>query len=322
MALTHIDVAAAIEALPDEGGVVHLEPTVYDFEDTVAVPRNVHLRMTSATRIDHSGNGAAFMCRDAGPFDVTARRSISGLRLQGNDDPAAIGVDIGDQWGFRLHDTLIQGYKAGRGLRQLNERYWSEGTDLDGVMIRDCATHIEFARTNGTDSFGYQRWRNVNFAIGEEQTGIDFGGDSTSGIYVYNSDFDVAVWLEGMNATAVKVRPVANVDGNRYRIVGECPGSFTGRLGIENIGGALRGYGVVNITGAPDLLTGGITEVVGVRPDGSFALPGGGRLRSGPGSPQNVVAAPPGTIYLRMAGTPKLWVKESGGGGASGWAVK
>jgi len=321
MAYTDADARAAIEALPDDGGVVELDAPVYEFEGGVEVPRNVHIRLSPATRVIHDGNGPAFLCRDAGPFDVSARRSISGLRLYGNGDPAAIGVDLGDQWGFRLHDTYIEGYTAGRGIRQLNERYWTEGTDFDGVMVRDCAIHHEFARTNGTDSFGYQRWRNVSFALGEEQQGIDFGGESTRGIYVYNSDFDVAVWLEGMNATAVKVRPSANVDANRYRIVGECPGSFTGRLGIENIGGTLRGYGIVNITGAPDLLTGGVTEVVGVRPDGSFALPGGGRLRSGSGSPQNAVAAPPGTLYLRTAGTPKLWVKESGTG-PSGWVQK
>jgi hypothetical protein len=47
-------------------------------------------------------------------------------------------------------------------------------------------------------------------------------------------------------------------------------------------------------------------------------------VRSGRGSPEGVVPAPVGTLYLRTdggAGT-TLYAKESGGSGASGWAAK
>lgn len=49
-----------------------------------------------------------------------------------------------------------------------------------------------------------------------------------------------------------------------------------------------------------------------------------GRLLGGTGSPENVVAAPVGTLYLRSdggAGT-VLYVKESGADGNTGWTAK
>jgi hypothetical protein len=48
-----------------------------------------------------------------------------------------------------------------------------------------------------------------------------------------------------------------------------------------------------------------------------------GRLRSGTGSPEGVVAAPVGTLYLRSDGSTgtTLYVKESGTG-STGWIAK
>lgn len=45
-------------------------------------------------------------------------------------------------------------------------------------------------------------------------------------------------------------------------------------------------------------------------------------IRSGAGSPQNVLSAPVGTMYLRTDGTPQntLWIKESGTGN-TGWSL-
>jgi hypothetical protein len=48
-----------------------------------------------------------------------------------------------------------------------------------------------------------------------------------------------------------------------------------------------------------------------------------GRLLSGTGSPENVVAAPVGTLYSRTDGGPgtTLYCKEAGGSGDTGWTA-
>lgn len=48
-----------------------------------------------------------------------------------------------------------------------------------------------------------------------------------------------------------------------------------------------------------------------------------GRLLEGNGSPENVVAAPVGTLYSRRDGGPgtTLYCKEAGGAGNTGWTA-
>lgn len=251
MPLTSADVHGAIQALPDEGGVVHLQPATYEFEVGVDVPRNVHIQgVPGATRIEHYGADEAFYCRDSDPFDVFARRSLSGVRIIGNPNPNAVGVNAGDQWGFRLHEVVIDGYSGGRGLKVRNEGYWSEGFDFDGVHIRGCKTGIELSRGDGNDSFGYQRWRNVSIQVPAGCVGLDIGGPVNRHCYLYNSDLDMVFWLDGPGATAVRVRSWVNAPHNRLYLTGEASGS--GRTGVTKASAAtFTGYGVIDIQGAP-----------------------------------------------------------------------
>jgi hypothetical protein len=48
-----------------------------------------------------------------------------------------------------------------------------------------------------------------------------------------------------------------------------------------------------------------------------------GKVRWGTGSPENVVAAPIGTLYLREDGTTgaTAYIKELGGSGDTGWSA-
>ncbi len=48
------------------------------------------------------------------------------------------------------------------------------------------------------------------------------------------------------------------------------------------------------------------------------------RSHEGTGSPENVVAAPPGTVYRNLSGgaVTTLYVKESGASTATGWTAK
>lgn len=64
-------------------------------------------------------------------------------------------------------------------------------------------------------------------------------------------------------------------------------------------------------------------EVLGVMTDGLLFSPNGRRIVIGTGSPQGVVAAPAGSIYLNTSGgaSTTIWVKESGTGN-TGWVAK
>lgn len=257
---TNAAVTAAIAEL-DGGGVVRMPPGEYTFTGTVNVPQGVHILAYGAV-IDHTANGVAFSLRHADAFSTEWRGSVRGFVLGGNSGASAVGVDIGNSWGAAVIDATIIDYTAGRAVRQFNETNWSEGTFLSNLMLRNNAIGVEFFRDGGTDSFAYQRWQHVDISVPEDGVGIDFGGTGGDPIYVYNCDFDVTCWLEGDNATAVLVRANANCDNNRYRITGEGIGSHTGRVGVDNIGGSLRGTGVVAIDGIANSLDPGCTTSV------------------------------------------------------------
>lgn len=261
-AFTSAAVSDAATSLGATGGVVRLLPGAYTFTAGVAVPRNVHIiGCGPATVINHTGNDVAFSQRDSSSFSTTPRSSVGGFVLNGNSGGSAMGVDMGNCWGAVVHDAYITGYTAGRALREYNATNWCEGTVLENLMLRNNAVGIEMLRGSGTDSFGYQRWRNVAISVPANGIGIDFGGASASTCYVYNGDFDASIWLEGDNAIGVKVRAQANVQDSRFNITGELLGSFTGRLGIDNDGGNLVGYGRVSINAATDDLSSGSTLI-------------------------------------------------------------
>lgn len=64
-------------------------------------------------------------------------------------------------------------------------------------------------------------------------------------------------------------------------------------------------------------------EVLGIMTDGLLFPPNGRRIVIGTGSPQGVVTAPAGSIYLNTSGgaSTTIWVKESGTGN-TGWVAK
>lgn len=260
-AFTDTAVGEAVTSLGATGGIVRLLPGTYAFTSGVTIPRNVHVvgAGPQATTIDHDGDDAAFLCRDSDAFSAFPNRSITGVSITGNSGSLAVGVDTGNSWGFCLRNVSITGYTGGRAIRLLNEDYWSEGFTFENLMIRNSATAIELVRTDGTDSFAYQRWRNVAISVPASGVGIDFGGASASDVYVYNSDFDCSIWLDGNNAVAVKVRAVADVVDSRFNITGEMSGGYTGTVGIQNLGGQFVGFGRASINSASDSIASGTT---------------------------------------------------------------
>jgi hypothetical protein len=77
-----------------------------------------------------------------------------------------------------------------------------------------------------------------------------------------------------------------------------------------------------NWTGGANVTVGATITSTGSGPSysgGGIAVP-----TTGIGSPNNVLAAPVGSIYLNLTGgsTNTLWVKESGGSTSAGWTAK
>jgi hypothetical protein len=257
-------IQAALDAVEDAGGgVVYLPEGTYVLTTGLTVARNVFVQGAGpqATSITHNGNDACFLMRDGDAFSVYPNRGVAGLSVTGNSGASAMAFDIGNSWGAYVRDAAINGYTGGRAIRLYNSAYWTEGTVLEDLMIRNNAVGIELYRNGGTESFAYQRWRHVSIQVPASGIGIDLGGSSASTVYVYNCDLDVNVWLEGNDAIAVKARAVTNVQDTRLNVTGELSGAHTGRLGIDNDGGTVVGYGRVSINTASDDVSSGVTIV-------------------------------------------------------------
>jgi hypothetical protein len=96
-------------------------------------------------------------------------------------------------------------------------------------------------------------------------------------------------------------------------------GHPTSNMTHENM--IIGGYGSANLT----LTQTGVTTNNGVlnpRASLGFTLGSGPKMLSGTGSPQGVVAAPVGSLYMRADGSGTLYVKQSGGSTNSGWVAK
>ena len=119
-------------------------------------------------------------------------------------------------------------------------------------------------------------------------------------------------WVQVRGRASVVVS--AAVAENAFVTAGATPGQAVASASPG--GDVLAGYALTSQTEA------GKSCVVQIQP-GSGALPGDS-VRGGAGSPQGVVTADPGTLYLRSDGGPgtTLYVKESGVGTNTGWVAK
>lgn len=255
---------AAIAALPAGGGVL-VFPAGQSYTTTGGhlLPVGTVLRAHGAT-ITHTGNNVCFQFNQTGSFNLDKPTGATGLRLIGNAGTSAVGVEVGNCWGFHI-DGQIGSYTAGRGLLFNNVTNWTEGVDIDNLKVDACAVGVQFRRTTGTFSFGYLRARHLSINVPASGIGIDIGGDSTTSVYLYNADIEANIWLNGNNAVAVRVGPNTATDNLRVNIVGEVPGggSYTGLVGLKNTeGGTFKAFGHFNIKTAPNSITGSFTRIL------------------------------------------------------------
>jgi len=227
--------------------------------------------LVNGATITHTGNNTCLSFNQSGGFNIDKPTGIHKLRLIGNSGASAVGVENGNNWGWRI-DGDIDGYTNGVGLRMNNKVNWTEGYDINSVKIDDCKVALQFRRDQaGGFSFGYGRIRNLAINVPANGIGIDLGGDSPDDVYLYSSDIEANIWPQGNNAIGVRVGPTVNTDNVRVHIVGEVPsnGSFTGLSGLKSTeGGTFRAYGHFRIKDAPNNVT-GACRILAAAPSGA-----------------------------------------------------
>lgn len=123
--------AAALSALPADGGLVHLGAGTYNFSSTITVKQGVRIKgaggggyQTPAigTTLNYTGTGTAivFDGQATGSTLVVSKVGLEGFRLKTDANIGAIGIHLWSPDSCYLKDIWIQGN-------------WGDGIKLDGA---------------------------------------------------------------------------------------------------------------------------------------------------------------------------------------------
>jgi hypothetical protein len=307
------DDTAAIQAAIDaaSGGSVFLPAGQYVITTTLTVSERTSIAGVGyESQILHTGNNVCFSVETGNPGYHDARATLQGFRITGSSGASAIGVEIVDSSHTILRDLRIDDYSGGAGLRLRNEAEFCENTVVDNVHFYNNAYGIRFHRSAGGDaSFSYQRFTDFKMNVFANQIGVDWGGDGSTGGFVFGSEFSGNVWLNGDDSFAYVIRAGFTVDRCRVYLRAEDLG-YTNAYGIAN-SGTLDATGTYRSVGT-------ISESIGT----GYVKPADNIWR-GAGSPEGVVTADVGSLFLRTDGSTSttLYVKTSGSGD-TGWTAK
>jgi hypothetical protein len=261
----HDAIEAAIAAIGDEGGVLWFPGGLnYETSGGHVLPDGTTIAADGAV-ITHTGNNTCFDFNSSGAFRFHHRSGIRGVQLVGNSGAAAVGVEIGNMWGFFVENCSIRDYTAGIGFYLHNSTNWTEGTTINSMRLVDNAVGMRFHREPAAYfSFGYTYIHALSVNVPANGVGIDIGGESASTVYLYNSTIQANIWPEGNNAICVKYGAESVMDHTRLHVVGEVPNEavYTGVKGLYNLGGDLFAYGEFHIKNGPDDLALGRTRIV------------------------------------------------------------
>lgn len=261
---------AAIAALGGAAGVIVFGAgRSYRTQGGHAFPAGTLVNFQAAT-VTHVGNNTCFSWAAGGGFNLNRPSGGYRIRLVGNSGADAVGVRNGNNWGWHL-DGEIRGYMGtggigGVGLHFANLTNWTEGYDINGLKVDDCMIGWLLENAGGVPvgSFGYGRVRGLAMNVPANGVGVEIRGAAGKPVYLYNSVWDVTIWPNGNNATALKLNANVNTDNFLLTMLGEVHSgaSFTGLAAIRNTGGSLKAIGRVNIKDAPNVTTGGVTRVL------------------------------------------------------------
>lgn len=254
---TAIDLAIAAAA---NGGIVRFpKGKVYSTSGGHVFPVGVLVDITGSSII-HTGNNTLFEFNRSGGFNLNRANGVVGGKITGNAGVNAVGISYGNAWGFHVTNTSIQNYSAGVAILSDNITNWSEGSALENIMFQGNKVGIRFRNSTGTQSFGYTAIKKVSINVNADCIGIDFGSESPTGLYVYNSEISADIWLYGNNAIGINLGANLSMDANIWHVTGEVFGTLTNAYGLQNLGGSVSGIGFCNVKGSSNNLALGKTR--------------------------------------------------------------
>lgn len=145
-------------------GMVFLAAGTFTISSQVTVPHKASIMGNGAlTRLKYTGaSGACLYMHDPGPNGgVTAQNSSGALRdfvVDGTSaGNTAIGIDIGDGWGYRIEHVFIESFggTSAIGLYINNNNYFTEKMTCRAVTVRNCTTDVHMTSTGGGTSFEF-----------------------------------------------------------------------------------------------------------------------------------------------------------------------
>lgn len=233
-------IQSAIDAASGAGGgTVLLGRGTYATNATITIPHKIQLLGlgSSATAISYSGTGIAVQHSPATEAYDT-RAGIRDLQIIGTSGAGATGLEVSDTFGFGIERVVVRDFTAGCGVRLHNKLRWTEGTYVEDLHIRNCATGLAFKRTAASgahDSFGWTCLYRVAINVPPSGIGVNFG-ETTDTILLYNSIINTVCWIQD-NATAYRVGTNSVIDRCWARLLGEEEGAgATGTVGVNNLG--------------------------------------------------------------------------------------
>ena len=158
----------AIQGALNSAGFALLAPDLvnnnqYAINTVINIPHKATLSGIGAeTRVMCTGNAGFFMHdMTGGGNDRTQNSSgcIRDLIIDGtNASQYAIGLNIGDGWGYRLDHVFVENFTApfATGILINNLNYFTEKMVATSVHVRNCSTHVWLVKgSGGQNSFEY-----------------------------------------------------------------------------------------------------------------------------------------------------------------------
>lgn len=281
---------------------------------------------------DPTGSGVALSQSAADPDDMPCAMKIDGLA----------GNASGNVWGMRFFGTRFATFEARRIWLERASRVSFHGCHMEGrnggrfdTLGNPCNTNDYALYSYGDISNILGRASRISVIASNRQSYADglapgwyTDADGAPGPtlwtdsgrlfvtdYIENDDFRAVsggdIFFRHGNVTLLEM--------NAARALVRAP--FLGHSGVMDVRSAtgsdlvLRAGDVARLTASADRVSipGGDLQI-GTGTSGPSIL-------TGAGSPEGAVAAPPGSLYLRTATTPALWVKQTGTGN-TGWVQK
>lgn len=211
------DDTTAIQAAVNGSVIVVLNSGTFNVSSTITVPSKASiLGVGASTRINASqASGGAFYWHGAsGEGGVTATNSKGVMRdfvIDGTSAGAnAIGLDMGDGWGYRLDHIFIENFTGAnaKGLYINNAQYFTEKMVATGVTVRNCTTLVWMSVTGGLNSFEFCDLA-FYFAAQPGQTGFRID----NGAYL-NGSLTLRGNFYGLQGGTYSTRPAAIWIGN------------------------------------------------------------------------------------------------------------